>query len=236
VRAATRSFALTGRSCDLSIMVGYVGQGCWSHDYSGKTNTFKARARAGLYICPAEECSGQLFFDLRSSTLQVVQAVSFASSPDMVLGLLADSGLYAPHGAFTAPPTDVHTARMRGLLTPESPLDDAVIVTDPITGLPLSVVRMVPMEAADGSLVMLPRDSVPTPVYVAPVPCPLKPSQLRHLPLPGPARPPSPSGTTIRQSVKYFVNFRDHFSSIQKVAPDALFTCITGPPGDAKSA
>ena len=62
----------------------YVGQGCWSHDYSGKTNTF--RARAGLYICPAEECSGQLFFDLRSSTLQVVQAVSFASSPDMVLG------------------------------------------------------------------------------------------------------------------------------------------------------
>ena len=172
VRAATRSFALTGRPCDLSTMVGYVGQGCWSHDYSGKANAFRARARAGLYVCPAEECSGQLFFDLRSSTLQVVEAVSFASSPDMVLGLLADSGLYAPHGAFTAPPADIHTARMRSLLTPESPLDDAVVVTDPVTGLPLSVVRMVPMEAADGSLVMLPRDSAPPPAYVAPVPCP----------------------------------------------------------------
>jgi hypothetical protein len=161
VQTATRSFALTGRSCDLSTMLGYVGQGCWSHDYSGKTNAFRPRARAGLYICPAEECSGQLFFDLRSSTLQVVQAVSFASSPDMVLGLLADSGLYAPHGAFTAPPADLHTARLRGLLTPVNDMDSAVVVTDPITGLPLSVVHMVPMEAADGSIVMLPHVPVP---------------------------------------------------------------------------
>ena len=115
-------------------MVGYVGQGCWSHDYSGKTNAFRPRARAGLYICPAEECSGQLFFDLRSSSLMVVQAVSFASSPDMVLGLFADSGLYAPHGALTAPPADLHTARLCVLLTPETDLDSAVIVADPLTG------------------------------------------------------------------------------------------------------
>ena len=69
-------------------------------------------------------------------------------------------------------PTDLHTARLRGLLTPVNDLDTAVVVIDPLSGLPLSVVHMVPMEAEDGSLVMLPRDPVPTPIYVAPVPCP----------------------------------------------------------------
>ncbi len=128
-------------------MVGYVGQGCWSHDYSGKASAYRPRARAGLYICPAEDCSGQLFFDLRSYTLQVVQVVSFPSSPDMVPGLLADSGLYAPHGAFTEPPPDNHTARLRGLLAPEDDLDHAVIITGLLTGLPVSVVHYVPLDA-----------------------------------------------------------------------------------------
>jgi hypothetical protein len=168
----TRSFALTGRSCDLSTILGYVGQGCWTNDYSGKANAQRPCAQAGLYICPAEECSGQLFFDLRSYTLHVVQTVSFPSSPAMVMGLLADSGLYAPHGTLTAPPADAHTARLRRLLAPEDDLDSAVVVTDRLTGLPLSVVHLVPLEAEDGSIIMLPRDLVPSPAYVAPEPCP----------------------------------------------------------------
>ncbi len=74
------------------------------------------------------------------------------------MGLLADSGLYAPHGALTAPPPDLHTARLRRLLAPEDDLDSAVVITDHLTGLPLSVLHLVPMEAEDGSIVMLPRD------------------------------------------------------------------------------
>ena len=65
-----------------------------------------------------------------------------------------------------------HGSTPRGLLTPESDLDSAVIIADPLTGLPLSVVHLVPMEADDGSIVMLPRIPVPPPAYVAPVPCP----------------------------------------------------------------
>jgi hypothetical protein len=90
-----------------------------------------------------------------SAPTQVVQAVSFPSSPGMMMGLLADSGLYAPHGTLTAPPMDIHTARLRRLLAPEDDLDSAVVVTDRLTGLPLSVVHMVPMEAEDGPIVML---------------------------------------------------------------------------------
>ena len=130
----TRSYALTQKIFDVSTMLGYVGQGCWTHETTGKANLFRPRARAGLYICPAEDASAQLFFDLKSMRLQLVQSVSFASTPDLVLGLLADSGLYAPHGAFTAPAEDAHAAALRALLTWSDDLSDVGVTTDPLTG------------------------------------------------------------------------------------------------------
>ncbi len=65
------------------------------------------------------------------------------------------------HVFTTTPPTDLHTARLRGFLAPEDELDSTVVITDHLTGLPLSVVHMAPLEAEDGSIVMLPRDPVP---------------------------------------------------------------------------
>ncbi len=88
----------------MSTVLGYVGKGCWAHEATGKANLFRPRARAGLYICPAEDASTQLLFDLKSMRLQLVQSASFASTPALVLGLLADSELHAPHGAYTARP------------------------------------------------------------------------------------------------------------------------------------
>ena len=56
-RLMTRSYALTQQVFDVSTMLGYVGQGCWTHEPTGKANLFRPRARAGLYICPAEDAS-----------------------------------------------------------------------------------------------------------------------------------------------------------------------------------
>jgi hypothetical protein len=87
-----------------------------------------------------------------------------------ILCLLARHGAGSPRGLRPLCPArgphraaGLHTARLRSLLAPEDDLDSAVILTDPPTGLPLSVVHMVPLEA---------EDPVPFPVYVAPVPCP----------------------------------------------------------------
>ncbi len=122
-------------------------------------NVFRPRARAGLYICPAEGASAQLFFDLKSMRLQVVQSVSFASTPALVLGLLADSGLYAPFGTYTAPAPDAHSAALKALLTVSCDLTDVYLSTDPLSGMPVGVSKMVLLEGADGALVMVPRGS-----------------------------------------------------------------------------
>ncbi len=162
-QAVTRSFALTGRPCDLSTMVGYVGQGCWTHDYSGKANAYRPRTRAGLYICPAEECSGQLFFDLRSYTLQVVQAVSFPSSPDRCW---ASSRTPACMPRTGPSPSRRRTSTRPDCVvssTPEDDLDTAVVITNPLTGLPESIVHYIPLVVDDGSIVMHPRDPASTP-------------------------------------------------------------------------
>ncbi len=91
----SRSYSLTQKIFDVSTMLGYVGQGCCAHEATGKANLFRPRARAGLCICPAEDASAQLFFDLKSMRLQLVQSVSFASTSALVSGLLADLRLYA---------------------------------------------------------------------------------------------------------------------------------------------
>ncbi len=51
MRTLARSFALTGRVFDVSTMLGYVGQGCWAHETTGKANVLHPRARAGLPAC-----------------------------------------------------------------------------------------------------------------------------------------------------------------------------------------
>ena len=84
LRDRTRDFALTGREDDASHMLGYVGQLGWTHDQADKANVFRPSARAGIYVCPSEDCRGHLFFDLDRNKIDAVRSVTMGQDPHSV--------------------------------------------------------------------------------------------------------------------------------------------------------
>ena len=161
----SRAEALTLQPFDVSSMLGHVGQSGWVHRPDGKANAMRTTADPVLYLCPATSLRGQLVFNLRSFKINVVSAVTLSLDPFACAMVLAASALHRPAGCALEPTPDAYEARLHALLMwfPGSSPEYTVVVHDPITGLPVSLVERTPFLAPDGALVMLDADEAAGP-------------------------------------------------------------------------
>ena len=173
LRDRTRDNALTGREADVSLMLGYVGQLGWTHDQAGKANVFRPCARAGVYVCPAEEARAQLFFDLDSNKLMAVRAVTMGHDPNTVPFSLATSDMYRPMGSHGMPDMSAYTTRLRSMLLPGVNPESVMVAHDPLSGEPACLYEWVPHLDEDGGIVLQPEvQRAPHPSSAAGDECP----------------------------------------------------------------
>ncbi len=154
-------------------MVGYVGQHGWTHDFAGKSSSFRDNVKPIIYVCPSSECSAQIVFDITRATLDLVGSVSLTMEHETTSLLLAQSEMHKPRGLYGTPSASDYEARIHSMLRPTSHHEYTMVAHDPATGLPSRLYTLEPSLGPDGELLMLPAPeaiSVATPDSVSPVP------------------------------------------------------------------
>ena len=155
-RRCTRWEALTQETFDVSTMLGFPGQSGFTHRADGKANAFRTPTDPVLYMHPSSALHAQLVFNLRSFKIMVVRDVSLTVDPYACALAVAASALHSPAGAVHTPTDDAYAARLNALLTwrPLASHDAAVVLNDPLHGLPVAVFELTASVAPDGSLIM----------------------------------------------------------------------------------
>ena len=173
LRTGTRSFLLTGTTLDASTVLGYCGQLGWVATADGKASAQRDLARPVLYLHPSEESSSQLVLDLRALKLYSARAVTLCMDPHMVSALVAGTALHRPRGHFLEPSPADYATRLRALLAPSPDPWLTTLTHDPVGGLPMQAIALVPCLGPDGSLEMVPASSdLPAGTWVPPSPAP----------------------------------------------------------------
>jgi hypothetical protein len=151
-RRCTRWEALTQETFDVSTMLGFPGQSGFTHRADGKANAHRTPTDPVLYLHPATSLHAQLVFNLRSFKIMVVRSVALTVDPYACALAIAASALHCPAGDVHTPSDDAYAARLNELLTwrPLASHDTAVVLNDPLHGLPMAIFDLTASVADDG--------------------------------------------------------------------------------------
>jgi hypothetical protein len=102
-------------------------------------------------------------FNLRSFKIMVMRSVALTVDPYACALAIAASALHCPAGDVHTPSDDAYAARLNELLTwrPLASHDTAVVLNDPLHGLPMAIFDLTASVTDDGTLVMSYEDGGP---------------------------------------------------------------------------
>ena len=158
-RLMTKLEAFTGKSWDASLMIGFPGQGCWVHRYGARKNQGEPLVEAGLYICPAENATGQLVLLLRNFHRVVVASATMLEDHALRPAALELTALHTPQGRYAVPSGDTYGIQLQQLFAayPDDP-DFAAVEHNVFSGYPTRIITMNVWEDEDGVVHVTARD------------------------------------------------------------------------------